>query len=738
VCSLGDALKATLPQGLTPGSEAYYSIACDDEGRLAGACGKSVLKRQIVDALRTGEVLSAGQLRELTGVQELSAQLRDLERAGIVTVERSMEQPQVRIKTMRVARIVPGWTDADRMQELTGILEKRAPKQVDILATLWNAWRNGITSMPVRDLLVRSRAGTAQLNSLAEKEVVEIFEQEDVRVPPLKFAERVREIVLNSGQQTAVDAIASSVESGGFHSFLLHGVTASGKTQVYIEAIKRTLAAGRNALVLVPEIALTPQLVFRFQTAFGNDVTVSHSRMSPGERFDSWRRTLAGAYKVVIGVRAAVFAPLSNIGLVVVDEEHEPSYKQSDLVPRYNARDCAVMRASISGATVVLGTATPSVESTWNVSTGKYTLLSLPSRVDGAVLPAILPVDMTAERRMRRVQGSLSMELIDRLRVCVQRGEGAIVFQNRRGYAPHIECPDCGHVEECSNCSISLTYHKDRDRLRCHYCGAAKPVPVTCPRCGSTELQLMGAGTQRIEEELRDAIPEARIVRMDLDSTRRRGAHDMMLTAFSEGEADILVGTQMVARGLDFDRVTLVGIVTGEQSLLFPDFRAGERTFQLLTQVSGRAGRGGLPGTVVLQTTRPQHPVFQHVMNHSDAAFMEEELASRRELNYPPFSRLAILTFSSTHEDDALKTATMYNAELRRYASFYSAYPPQPALIRKVNNRYRFTILLRINKKGDPDGSRLSGVLKAVQETYLKRSGPRSVRIDVDVDPGTV
>ncbi len=735
VCSLGDALKAALPQGMTPGSELYASIASQDEERISAAVGRSALKAQIIDALRTGEVLSMSDLRDRAGVDSISVQLNDLERDGVVLLERMLERPKARPKLIKAVRLVPEWTAPERLRELMDILEKRAPRQVDLLATLWSALKRGTTSIPMRELTTQARAGTAQIRALEDKGVVEIFDQEDIRRPVMKYEEHARAIVLNADQTAALSLITDAVDAGGYHAFLLHGVTASGKTQVYIEAIRHTLAQGRNALVLVPEIALTPQLVFRFQQAFGRDVIVMHSRMSVGERFDAWRQTLEGACRVVIGVRAAVFAPLENIGLIVVDEEHEPGYKQSDLLPRYNARDTAVMRAHLAEATVVLGTATPSVESWWNVQSGKYALLSMPRRVDDATLPEIVTVDMTAARRMGRITGSLSHDLIERLADGVRKGEGAIVFQNRRGYAPHLECTDCGHVEECDNCSISLTYHKDGDLLRCHYCGSARRIPALCPRCGGGDMELRGAGTQRIEEELHEALPAARIVRMDLDTTRRKGAHDLLLTAFGTGEADIMVGTQMVARGLDFDRVTLVGIVSGEQSLLFPDFRAGERTFQLLTQVAGRAGRGGLPGLVLLQSTRPSHPVFRLVIEHDVMGFLTEELRMRRELRYPPFSRLALLTFSGPDEAQVTAAAEAHARGLQRRARFYTALPPQPALLRKVNNRHRHQILIRIDKAGDPDGGRFHEVITAVRAECAQRGAPRSVQLDVDVDP---
>jgi primosomal protein N' (replication factor Y) len=488
-------------------------------------------------------------------------------------------------------------------------------------------------------------------------------------------------------------------------------------------------------LVLLPEIALTPQLAARFREAFGAKATVMHSRMSVGERYDAWRLTLRGEYRVVVGVRSAVFAPLRDIGIIIVDEEQDQSFKQSDIDPRYNGRDAAVMRARFGEIPVLLGSATPSVESWYNATSGKYRLLRLARRIDNARMPEMTAVDMAEARRMRLVKGSLSRQLIEALRAGMEKGEASIVFQNRRGFSPHVECADCGHVEECENCSISLTFHREGDALRCHYCGFVKKAPVICPLCGGTDLDRVGSGTQRIEDELREALPEARILRMDSDTTRRKGSHDLMLTAFSEGEYDILLGTQMVAKGLDFGRVTLVGIVSAEQSLLFPDFRSSERTVQMLLQVAGRAGRGTVPGTVIIQAAQPEHPVFSYVFRHDYEGFLENEIQSRRSLSYPPFTRLVALLFTSEKEDAAREASERYYRALKTMTAFFIMHPPQAALLSKINKRYRFQLLLRVVKSADPDGSRLRNALRTAEEEYLRGASSRNVIITIDVDP---
>ena len=737
-CGLGEALKVTLPQGMDVDSERHISLRTDDDLAIVRAVGKSKLKREIVEALKTGEVISEEQLRARIGMKTISAQLRELFAEGIIQIESVIDRPAARPRMVLAVRLLPAWAREEKVAELFEIMERRAPKQVNILTVLWQEWKKGSRSVTMADLVKRSRSSSTQVRALEAKEIVEIFEEELVREFVSRFEERPKKMTLTEEQRAALAEILPAIDAGGANPMLLYGVTASGKTQVYIEAARHALFLGKTALVLVPEISLTPQLVARFRQAFGALVTVMHSRMSVGERYDAWRLTLRGDYKVVVGVRSAAFAPLANLGIIVVDEEQDGSFKQSDTDPRYNGRDVAVMRGHLEGVPVLMGSATPSVESWYNAQRGKYRLLRLDNRIDDARMPEIQAVDMAEARRMRLVKGSLSKQLIDALRLRIERGEASIVFQNRRGFSPHLECNDCGYVEECENCSISLTFHKDGELLRCHYCGYSRKVPVICPQCGGTELDRVGSGTQRIEEELAEALPGARILRMDSDTTKRKGSHDLMLTAFGDGDYDILLGTQMVAKGLDFDRVTLVGIVSAEQSLLFPDFRASERTVQMLTQVAGRSGRGESPGTVLIQASMPDHPVFDFVYRHDYRGFMASEIESRRTLSYPPFTRLVCIVFAGENEDAAAKASESYYRELRKSASFFIMHPPQPALLSKINNRYRYQLLLRVDKSRDPDGGLLRSELRRTEEAYLRGATTRTVSITIDVDPQTL
>jgi primosomal protein N' (replication factor Y) len=473
--------------------------------------------------------------------------------------------------------------------------------------------------------------------------------------------------------------------------------------------------------------------------------------MSAGERRAAWVAAASGSCDIVIGPRSAVFAPLSSLGLVVVDEEHESAYKQYDAAPRYHARDVAVVRARNARATVILGSATPSLESYANATAGKYHLLELPARIDDARMPEITIVDMIRERKAlyaatkeslpaeRRHelkhfrQPLLSQLLRESITDRLARKEGIILLQNRRGYAPFLECLDCGHTETCDNCSVTMTYHAAQRHLRCHYCGAVKNPPLLCPDCGSPELQLQGAGTQRIEEELTNTFPQARIERMDLDTTTRKGSHDRILRRFGERTTDILLGTQMVAKGLDYPHVTLVGVISADTQLLLPDFRASERTYQLLTQVAGRAGRSTLKGEVIVQTHQADHPTLRHVVSHSYEEFYREEAATRAELQYPPFARLVLIELRGPDALAVEKDARSLARRLNGTNGWFTVLGPAPAVIARIRNNYRWHILIKYGREQDPSGARMSSLLRTLLERAMQAH--TQVRVAVDVDP---
>ncbi|MXW18272.1 MAG: primosomal protein N', partial [Gemmatimonadetes bacterium] len=545
------------------------------------------------------------------------------------------------------------------------------------------------------------------------------------------------------GQQRVLTRLGAAVGEGG-GAFLLHGVTGSGKTLVYIELIRRVLARGGDAVVLVPEIALTPQTVARFRQAFGDLVAVLHSGLSDGERYDAWRQLRRGEKRIAVGARSAVFAPVGALGTIVVDEEHDGSYKQSES-PRYSARDLAVVRARQAGAVCVLGSATPSLESWMNVRSGKYALLELPDRVGGGVLPEVRVVDLRVRPREEAPPSAgpstgdrptppspppriLSPTLAEAIQRRLARREQTILLLNRRGYATFALCESCGAVGECVDCSVSLTLHRARRRMICHHCGHVEDPPSRCPRCGSREMTYGGLGTEQVERVLVESFPEGRVARMDVDTTRGKWSHRDILERVRKGEVDILLGTQMIAKGLDFPRVTLVGVINADTGLHLPDFRSCERTFQLLSQVAGRAGRGSLPGKVVIQTYVPDHYVVRAAVAHDYRGFVERELGARTDPPYPPHLRMARILLSSPVQADALAAAEALDAWLRgRRLTGTEVLGPAPAPIEKLHGRFRWHVLLRGGAAG------IGRALRSVSEDFRARGA--DVRVSLDRDP---
>lgn len=529
-----------------------------------------------------------------------------------------------------------------------------------------------------------------------------------------------RPLPLNDEQQNALAAIKSAKKP-----LVLHGVTGSGKTEVYLQAIAHELAQGRGAIVMVPEISLTPQTVQRFASRFGEKVAVLHSALSDGERYDEWHRIRAGDARVVVGPRSAVFAPVSKLGLIVVDEEHEATYKQ-DSMPRYQARDVAVLRATIEGARVVLGSATPSLESWRNVQLGKYEVATLTKRAGSGSLPLVHIVDMTEERRPGAI---FSKELLEALRIRLQRGEQTILFLNRRGFSRSVVCDCCGTAIMCPNCSMPYTYHRADRCLRCHICGSWCEVPEICPECGLRTLSYQGLGTQRAEDALHKCFPDAKVLRMDADSTSRRHSHDDILAAFRRGDAQILLGTQMIAKGLDFPNVTLVGVLNADSSLSMPDFRAAERTYQLIAQVSGRAGRAELPGEVFIQTYSPEESAIVAAARGDFAVFAKEELEARKACYYPPFCRLAVLNLSSRDQSLVADWAQMYAKSLEAFAAqnpLLKAGEAYPSALEKADGRYRWQIILRASA-----AATISAAWRWLSEA---RPPPKELRAAIDID----
>jgi primosomal protein N' (replication factor Y) (superfamily II helicase) len=720
VCAWGEVLKAALPTGATVESRRMVHRAAAPVNGVPEAAWAALA------AVADGPV----PYDTLLGDGVTHHLLRRLEREGLVRIEQEWEEAGS-VRTAPHLRLAAGADPG----------AARGPKQRAVLAALADLAANGEPEPSQAEVLAASGAASGTVRALVERGLVERVEREVVRTPYGDVPAPAAPIAhaLHAGQATALHAIDEAIGARETKTFLLHGVTGSGKTEVYIQALRQTLAQGRTGIVLVPEIALTPQTVRRFRAHFGDRIAVLHSRMSAGERFDAWRHLQGGRFQVAIGPRSAIFAPLSDVGLIVVDEEHEGSYKQFDPAPRYHARDVAVVRARLEGAVCVLGSATPSLESYLNAKRGKYKLLPMPVRVpvaghEAAPLPEVRVVDLTWERKVRRLRGALSHPLREAIRERIERGEGTILLQNRRGYSPVLTCADCGFTPHCRDCAVSLTFHKTHRQLRCHYCGRAERLPPDCPACGG-EFERVGAGTQRVEEEMAEVFPGIRILRMDLDTTGRKDAHRKLLDAFGRGEADVLLGTQMVAKGLDFARVTLVGVVDADTGLLLPDFRAAERTFQLLMQVGGRAGRGDLAGEVYLQTRSPEHPAIRCATEHDFLAFLRHEMPERKALGYPPFGRMAGVEFKGASETAVRETAEGWTAALRALGPVLEGacevLGPEAAFVGRVKRQYRVHTLLKAGPEAGP--YLLAGLVREASAAF--GAPPSGVRVNVDVDP---
>jgi primosomal protein N' (replication factor Y) len=691
-----------------------------------------------VPSIRPIEGLVGGDTTVTPAMMSLARWMADYYCAPFASVMRCMLPPMLRGekiagKKIRVARLLK--TPGER--EL-GILGKKAPKQRAILEALLTTK----LSVAVPELLRFSSSSDGSLRALVTSGFVGIEEiragmagGEGEEVLPGRIPN------LNPDQEKVVGILLEAIASFGNASngklpFLLHGVTGSGKTEVYLRALQRVLESGKSAIVLVPEISLTPQTVERFRSRFdhaeggeggGAGVAVLHSHLTNAERREEWMRLQRGEARIAIGARSAVFAPLSNLGIIIVDEEHENTYKQEE-TPRYHARDVAVMRGRLEGCPVLLGSATPSVESYRNVVAGKYRLLELPRRADGQLMPLIRVVDLRLQGKRAKSDGGLSAPLQMAITKRLELGQQTILFLNRRGFATSMLCEQCGHVCRCPNCSLSMTFHRAKERLACHLCGHSSRPPERCPECRDPGIRHSGIGTQRVEEGIRKAFPSARIARMDADTMTRRGSYEEVLGKFRAGKIDILIGTQMIAKGLDFPNVTLVGIINADIGLHSPDFRAGERTFQLLTQVAGRAGRGETEGEVIVQTFSPASPSIQHARHHDFAGFYEQEISFREAFRHPPFSRMLLIRIRSVSLERAERGATIVTGIFRKMApASVEVSEAAPAPLERSHGQYRFHVILKSSS-----GAVLG---KLAREAASQLRLPEDVVMTFDVDP---
>lgn len=724
MCQLGEVMQAALPAALKMASETKIIAADSSELDRSTLSDKAFL---VLEALDVAGELRISDIVKILGQKTVFPLIRSLfERGFILISEEIKERYKPKVKTFLT--LASSFSDSEGLRLLLENLQ-RSPKQQDaVLAYL--ELRKHKSDVSRQDIMERAGVSAGVVTSLISKEVFEVQE----RVVSRLGGEDVildKNFVLNNNQQGALDQIQQQFEQ--HEVVLLHGVTASGKTQLYIRLIEAALAKGETVLYLLPEIALTAQITQRLKLHFGNQLAVYHSKFNDNERAEIWHKVLKGEFKIVIGARSSIFLPFRDLGLIIVDEEHENSYKQFDPAPRYHARDTAIYLAFLQQAKVLLGSATPSIESYYNAKSGKYGLVELSQRFGDAQLPEIEVVNIATAGRQDEMQSYFSHVLLEQIEKAVERKEQVILFQNRRGHTTFLQCRTCGFVAKCVNCDVSMTYHKSSDMLHCHYCGHNENPINVCPACGMPHLESKGYGTERIEEELEILMPNIKVGRLDLDSTRGKHGFDKIIAAFDDHEFDVLIGTQMVAKGLDFGRVSLIGIINADGIINFPDFRAYERAFSLFEQVSGRAGRRDQNGKVIIQTYSPQHPVIEQVLKHDYLGMFMREVTERKNFDYPPFIRLIKLDIKHGDQQQVHYSAQQLAKALRTHLGT-RVLGPEPPLVARVRNKYIQTITLKIERTGIS----ITKVKDLIRETLIgfeldkKNAG---VQVQIDVDP---
>lgn len=725
LCNTGEVMAAALPAALKLASETRIMLNPD------GEIDRSVLHDKeylIVDALDIQPILTVSDIVKLLGQKIVMPVLKSMFDKNIIHIS---EEVSERYKPRKRAyiRLNPFYQDQEMLKELFVQLERRAPKQADALLAYIKLSREQ-KQISKNDLMEASGAGAAIIKSLTEKE---IFYIEEKNVSRLYYEDNSNfaTFELSEVQQNVLEDIQDQFKAK--EVVLLHGVTSSGKTEIYIRLVEDAIASGKQVLYLLPEIALTTHVIERLRKYFGNDIGVYHSRFNDNERVEVWQKVLNHEYKVVLGARSSVFLPFDNLGLVIIDEEHETSYKQFDPAPRYNARDAAIYLANRYQAKVLLGSATPSFESYFNARTQKYGFAELTERFGGVSLPETQVVSITEEMKRKTMQSHFTSVLMAAIEEALKNKEQVILFQNRRGYAPVLVCRVCAFTPRCINCDVSLTYHKSSSHLHCHYCGYKEESLSTCPACGSTHLEYKGFGTEKIEDELQVLLPDARIARMDLDTTRARNAYQNLLNDLEEKRIDILVGTQMVAKGLDFSDVTVIGIINADSLLKYPDYRANERSFQMLAQVSGRAGRRGKQGKVVIQTYNPEHRVIDQVIRNDYKELYLTEIEERKSFKYPPFYRIIQLDIKHRDAEKLYHQAEYLGVELRKHFGDRVIGPEYP-LISRIRNFYIKSIMLKFERDTISIVKAKAVILDVIHEFQTTKLSKGCI-VQPDVDP---
>lgn len=733
LCTFGEVLNAALPSGLKLSSESRIQLHPDHNWNESDYTfdDKEII---LLQALENNDSMTYQQAADILELKSAFKYIKSLVQKEVIIIYEELKE-RYKPKKIKMIRLEAELASNEAMLEKVFTTLEKKPKQSDIIL-------HYLREVPVyqqpelNDLgiekksLVDAGHSISSLNTLKKNQILEEFELIISRFGESSH-QPLKEIRLSEIQEKVKDEIYDQFEVKS--TVLLHGVTGSGKTEIYIEMIKDAIANGTQALYLLPEIALTAQIVNRLQAVFGDRVGIFHSKFSDNERVEVWYGLMEGRFDFIVGVRSAIFLPFQHLGLIIIDEEHENSYKQFDPAPRYNARDAALFLAHLHQAKTVLGSATPSVESYTNALQNKYGLVTLKERFSKTPLPVIHTANLAKEKKQKSATGEFTSVMLEHIREALDNKEQVIIFQNRRGYSSYVTCDDCGFIPNCHRCSVSLTYHQYKNQLNCHYCGHKEVVPVTCPACGSTNIRTVGIGTEKIEEELKLIYPEARIQRMDLETTRTKYAYQNIIHEFERGEIDILVGTQMVSKGLDFDNVSLVGVFDIDRMINFPDFRSMERTFQLTTQVSGRAGRRQKRGKVVVQTRDPDQHILRWIENHDYETFYQAEMEERKSYIYPPYTRMIHLLLRSKDKNLTYQASVYFANLLKEELGSTRVLGPQEPLINKIRDKYLMDLFLKVEKKYSIEA--VKDKIKEAKVSMLHQKQFSKVEIIADVDP---
>ena len=732
LCHLGEVMQSALPSALKLSSESTVALSQDFT---LDSMALNDYEYMIVEALQIQPKIAVSEVSKIVGFKKVMPLIHTMMEKGILVMEEELNE-KYKAKYERFVRLTSNYRDEANLQELMDALTKRAYKQLEVLLAYLTLGGDCDNDLKAADLLKKANATSAVLKAMVDKGVFEVYERQVSRLKDFKAQVDVNSIQLTPAQQKAYQQVKEGFEEQ--KPVLLHGVTSSGKTELYIKLIQEAIDEGKQVLYLLPEIALTAQIINRLKQYFGDRLGVYHSRYGANERVEVWQQVRDFAQnkgtqrQIIIGSRSAIFLPYSDIGLIIVDEEHDSSFKQIDPAPRYNARDAAIVLGAMHHAKVLLGSATPSYESYYNALNGRYRLVEITERFGGVQMPEIILSDMRVEKRRKTMQADFGSVLIDAIKETLEEHNQSILFQNRRGFSLRIECDDCHYVPQCINCDVSLIYHKNQNVMRCHYCGYTTSVPTECPSCHSTNIKMHGFGTEKVEEDLQIILPKAKVARLDLDTTRSRNDYQSILEAFQDKETDILVGTQMVTKGLDFDSVKVVGILNADNMLSFPDFRAHERSFQLMAQVAGRAGRKGKQGKVIIQTYEPNHPVLQDVLRNDFKGLYQKQMLTRRQFGYPPYYRIVLIRLK--HKDyQKLNPAATELASLLRPIFKQDLLGPEYPMVSRIKNQYIKQMMVKFNR--EHNAQQMKELIMKQVHLFQQLPDYKSVIVQIDVDP---